>query len=390
MERIYLDHAATTPLHPEVLEAMMPYLTNVYGNASSIHGFGRQARLAVDRARDAIANQLACSSGELLFTSGGTESDNLAILGVVRAWKQARAAQASGGDVRPHIVTSRIEHHAVLHACALAERELGCDVTYVDVDTAGRVDLAQLRAAVRPGETCLVTVMWGNNEVGTIQPIEEIAAIAHEAGALFHTDGVQALGHLAFSLNALPIDLATFSAHKINGPQGVGALYVKQGILLAPMLVGGSQEKKRRAGTENVAAIVGFSKAVELAVAEPVTSELRDFFISGLKSQFAGDTCIVNSPLEQVLPHIVNVSFLGISTETMLMNLDLQGVAAASGSACTSGSLEVSHVLQAMGLDEARTVSAIRFSFGRHNNRENVTIALQKLNAIVTRLHSKL
>lgn len=323
------------------------------------------------------------------FTSGGTESDNLAILGVVRAWKQARTAQA-GGDVRPHIVTSRIEHHAVLHACALAERELGCDVTYVDVDTAGRVDLAQLRAAVRPGETCLVTVMWGNNEVGTIQPIEEIAAIAHEAGALFHTDGVQALGHLAFSLNALPIDLATFSAHKINGPQGVGALYVKQGILLAPMLVGGSQEKKRRAGTENVAAIVGFSKAVELAVAEPVTSELRDFFISGLKSQFAGDTCIVNSPLEQVLPHIVNVSFLGISTETMLMNLDLQGVAAASGSACTSGSLEVSHVLQAMGLDEARTVSAIRFSFGRHNNRENVTIALQKLNAIVTRLHSKL
>lgn len=389
MERIYLDHAATTPLHPSVLEAMMPHLTNVYGNASSIHGFGRQARLAVDRARDAIAKQLACSPGELLFTSGGTESDNLAILGVVRAWKQARVAQA-GGDVRPHIITSRIEHHAVLHACALAERELGCDVTYLDVDATGLVDLAQLRTAIRPGETCLVTVMWGNNEVGTIQPIDEIAAIAHEAGALVHTDGVQALGHMAFSLHALPIDLASFSAHKINGPQGVGALYVKQGTMLAPMLVGGSQEKKRRAGTENVAAIVGFAKAVELAVAEPVTTELRDFFLAGLKSQFAGDTFIVNTPLDRALPHIVNISFLGISTETMLMNLDLQGVAAASGSACTSGSLEVSHVLEAMGLDEARTASAIRFSFGRDNNRENVTIALQTIKSIVTRLHSKL
>jgi cysteine desulfurase len=390
MERIYLDHAATTPLHPAVLEAMMPHLTHAYGNASSIHGFGRQARLAVDRARDAIAKQLACSSGELLFTSGGTESDNLAILGVIRAWKQARVAQAGGADVRPHVITSRIEHHAVLHACALAERELDCDLTYVDVDDAGRVNLDQLRAAIRPGETCLVTVMWGNNEVGTIQPIAEIAAIAHEAGALFHTDGVQALGHMAFTLNALPIDLASFSAHKINGPQGVGALYVKQGTLLAPMLVGGSQEKKRRAGTENVAAIVGFAKAVELAVAEPVTSDLRDFFLAGLKSQFTGDTFTVNTPLDDALPHILNVSFPGIATETMLMNLDLQGVAAASGSACTSGSLEVSHVLEAMGLDEARTASAIRFSFGRDNNRENVTIALQVIKSIVTRLHSKL
>jgi cysteine desulfurase len=399
MERIYLDHAATTPLHPDVLAAMLPYLTESFGNASSVHGFGRHARLAVDRARDYIAQQLACSPGELLFTSGGTESDNMAILGVVRAWKEKQAKKNSpDNNVRPHLITSRIEHHAVLHAVEAAQREHGCDVTYVDVDTNGMVDVEAVRAAIRPGQTILISVMWGNNEVGTLQPIQAIGEVARANGVLLHVDAVQALGHVAIKLRDMPVDLASFSAHKINGPQGIGALYVRQGTAIAPMLFGGSQEKRRRAGTENVAAIVGFAAAVRLHTEIELSElsgcltpeQLRQFFLDGLKAEIPGHAYSVNTPLEHALPHILNVSFPGIKTETMLMNLDLAGIAAASGSACSSGSLEVSHVLKAMNLSEDRLESAIRFSFGLQLSDKSLTNVIQTLKMTIQRLHSRL
>lgn len=399
MERVYLDHAATTPMHPDVLAAMMPYLTESFGNASSVHGFGRSARIAVDRARDYMAHQLACSPGELLFTSGGTESDNMAILGVVRAWKDSHLKkQGSDPVMKPHIITSRIEHHAVLHAVEAAEREHGCDVTYVDVDMNGMVDVEAVRAAIRPGQTILISVMWGNNEVGTLQPIQEIGEVARQNGVLFHVDAVQALGHVAINLHGMPIDLATFSAHKINGPQGIGALYVRQGIPIAPMLFGGSQEKRRRAGTENVAGIVGFAAAVrlhtELELSELsgclTPEQLRQFFLDGLKAEIPGHAYVVNTPLGHALPHIVNISFPGIKTETMLMNLDLAGIAAASGSACSSGSLEVSHVLKAMHLSEDRLESAVRFSFGLQLSDKSLTNVIQTLKTTIQRLHSRL
>lgn len=400
MERIYLDHAATTPLHPDVFAAMMPYLTESFGNASSVHGFGRAARLAVDRARDYMAQQLACSPGELLFTSGGTESDNMAILGVVRAWKDSHLKkQGFDPDVRPHIITSRIEHHAVLHAVEAAEREHGCDVTYVDVDPNGMVDVDDVRAAIRPGQTILISVMWGNNEVGTLQPIQAIGEVARQNGVLFHVDAVQALGHVAINLREMPIDLATFSAHKINGPQGIGALYIRQGTAVSPLLFGGSQEKRRRAGTENVAAIVGFAAAVKLSGGQTpqfskyggqTPAQLRQFFLDGLKAEIPGHAYVVNTPLEHALPHIVNISFPGIKTETMLMNLDLAGIAAASGSACSSGSLEVSHVLKAMHLSEDRLDSAVRFSFGLQLSDKSLTNVIQTLKMTIQRLHSRL
>ena len=390
MEHIYLDHAATTPLHPDVLQAMMPYLTESFGNASSVHGFGRQARLAVDRSRDYIAAQLACSPSELLFTSGGTESDNMAILGVVRAWKKVNQGM-------PHIITSRIEHHAVLHAVETAEKELGCAVTYVGVNSAGVVNVEEVRGALRP-ETVLISVMWGNNEVGTLQPIAEIGAIAREAGVLMHVDAVQAFGHVPIALKNMPIDLASFSAHKINGPKGIGALYVRQGTAIAPLVVGGSQEKRRRAGTENVAAIVGFAAAVKLHAESELSqlfgcltlSEMRKFFVEGLKQELPGHAFVVNTPLDNSLPHILNVSFPGIKTETMLMNLDLAGIAAASGSACSSGSLEVSHVLRAMELSDDRLESAVRFSFGLQVCDKSLTKVIQSLKMTIQRLNLNL
>jgi cysteine desulfurase len=307
----------------------------------------------------------------------------MAILGIVRAYLQANA-----GSVRPHLITSKIEHHAVLHAMEVAAQEYGCEVTYVEVDATGAVSIEAIRAAIRP-ETVLISVMWGNNEVGTLQPIAEIGALAREAGIVFHVDAVQALGHVQIVLRELPIDLASFSAHKINGPQGVGALYVRQGVRIAPLLVGGAQEKRRRAGTENVAGIVGFAAALRLHTA-PKEGELRAFFIEGLKQALEGYTYTINTPVTNALPHILNVSFPGIQTETMLMNLDLAGVAAASGSACSSGSLEVSHVLKAMQLSDEQLNSAIRFSFGLGNHEENVTFVLQKLKSIVNRLNPRL
>lgn len=384
MTAIYLDHAATTPLHPAVLDAMLPCLTDVFGNPSSLHGYGRKARQTLTRSRDAIAGRLGASPSELIFAGSGTESDNLAIIGVARAMK---------GKGKTHLVTSAIEHHAVLGAFKALERE-GFRVTYLKPDEYGRIDAEEAARAIRP-DTALVSIMWVNNETGVIQPVSDIGKAAREAGAAMHVDAVQALGSLSVRLAELPVDLMSFSAHKIGGPKGIGLLYCRSGTLMAPLLHGGNQERKRRPGTENVAAAAGFAKAVELAVSEPEARrarmrELRERFLYAL-GEAAGDApFVVNGHPDPALqmPSILNVSFPGIDRETMLFNLDLAGVAASAGSACTSGSLEDSHVLAAMGLPPERVKSAIRFSFGPSTDTEEIVRAAQIAGTLLQRLRN--
>ncbi|HZG88066.1 cysteine desulfurase family protein [Paenibacillus sp.] len=381
-EPIYLDHAATTPMRQEVLESMLPYFTHMFGNPSSVHRFGRDAKTALTAARDSLAQRLGCSPNELVFTSGGTESDNLALFG---------AASAAGAG-RRKIVTTAVEHHAVLHAAEELER-LGFEVVYAPVDETGRVDLAALEAAI-DDKTAVVSVMFGNNEVGTLQPIEAIGELARRRGAAFHVDAVQALGHVPIDLAALPVDLMSFSAHKINGPKGVGLLYASRRLKLHARAFGGPQERGRRAGTENVAGAVGFAKAAELACADierrsAELAALREAMLTTFERLLPPGAFVVNGHPTERLPHILNVSFPGASTDTALMNLDLDGVAAASGSACASGSLEPSHVLRAMGADDARLRSAIRFSFGEGNCLKSVTFAAEKTATVVKRLAYK-
>lgn len=378
LEGIYLDHAATTPLHPSVLEAMLPYLSTVFGNPSSLHRFGREAKEALTSARDSIAARIGCSPSELVFTSGGTESDNLALFGVAQA----------AGSARRRIVTTAIEHHAVLHACRELER-LGYEVVYVGVDHTGVVKWDELSEAI-DDRTALVSVMYGNNEVGTLQPIEDIGRMARERGAFFHIDAVQALGHAHIDLNRLPVDAMSFSAHKINGPKGIGALYVNKRVKLAPRSFGGSQERKRRAGTENVAGAVGFAKAAELALTDVPRRcaellELRQAMIDGLKERLPEGAFVVHGHPNEHLPHVLNVSFPGANSESLLMNFDLGGLAASSGSACSAGALEPSHVLQAMELPDPLLRSAVRFSFGYGNCLKTVTIAAEIVATIVKR-----
>lgn len=379
---IYLDHAASTPVHPEVAEAMLKVMTGQFGNASSVHAFGRAAKRTVSNARDKIAAFLGSFPDELIFTSGGTESDNLAIFGALSAYE-------NNGK---HIITTSIEHHAVLHSFEQLEQE-GYEVTYLPVDSYGLVHTDDVIAAIRP-DTVLISVMYANNEVGTIQPIEEIGNIAREHGVLFHVDAVQALGSIPINLHALPVDMMSFSAHKINGPQGVGALYLRREVKLNPIAYGGLQERKRRAGTENMAGIVGFAAAVEHAAShmEERTAhdlELRSVFLEELNKEVGEGEFVLNGHPEQVLPHIVNVSFPSVKTETMLMNLDVEGVACASGSACTSGSLSRSHVLEAMQLPEEIMDSAIRFSFGLGNTKKDLVYTAQKVGTIIKRLRSR-
>jgi len=378
MKGIYLDHAATTPLHPDVLEAMLPYYGEKFGNPSSVHAFGQAAKKAVDRARAAIADRLGCRTNELIFTSGGTESDNFAIFGAVAA---------AGG--KRHIITTRIEHHAVLHPCEQLEK-LGCDVTYLEPDRSGLIAPEQVAEAIRR-DTALISVMFGNNEVGTLEPIAEIGQLARDRGIAFHVDAVQALGKIEFALSDLPVDLMSFSAHKINGPKGVGALYINGRQHLTPLLFGGSQERKRRPGTENVAGIVGFAKALEIALDELAerrehTERLRAAMLDGLARHLGEGNFVVNGHPTLRLPHILNVSFPGAETETLIMGLDLEGIAVSSGSACTSGSLEVSHVLEAMHLPESVTKSAVRFSFGMGNSMQDIETAAEKVATIVKRV----
>ncbi|KQL48861.1 cysteine desulfurase [Brevibacillus choshinensis] len=376
-DMMYFDHAATTPVHPRVVQAMTPYLTQVFGNPSSVHGFGREARQALEQARDQIAAFMDADPQSLIFTGSGTEADNLAIIG-------GAMAQREHGR---HVITSQVEHHAVLHACEYLE-QAGFEVTYLPVDETGSVRLADLKEAIRP-DTVLVSIMYGNNEVGTIQPIEEIGTYLREKGIIFHTDAVQAFGVLPIRARQLPVDMLSVSAHKINGPKGVGALYLARKVPISPILFGGSQERKRRAGTENLAGIVGFAEATR------VTAEEMDERVSKyrrMKEEMeavwkeAGIAYHINGHPEKVMPHVFNVSFIGVHTETMLMNLDLVKIAAASGSACTSGSLELSHVLHAMNLDDSITHSAIRFSFGITNTVEEAKQAAEAVASIVKRL----
>ncbi|MFH5182282.1 cysteine desulfurase family protein [Paenibacillus sp. TAB 01] len=382
MTHIYFDHAATTPVHPEVVQAMLPYFTQVFGNASSTHSAGREARAAIHQARESIASFIGCAPPQLLFTSGGTESDNTAIFSTAQ----------TGASKGRHIITSQIEHHAVLHACEHLEQQ-GYEVTYLPVDQTGRVDVGQLEQSIRPDTIC-ISIMYANNEVGTIQPIHEIGTIARAKGIPFHVDAVQALGHIPIDLHVLPVDMMSFSAHKVQGPKGIGALYLAKQTPLQPMLHGGNQERKRRPGTENNAAVVGFAKALQILAANAYETQqklekLRLDMVTRLTELLGTEQVVVNGHAVERLPHILNVSFPGVSTETMLMNLDLEGIAAASGSACTSGSLEVSHVLKAMHLPEEVLKSAVRFSFGEGNTPDEIEIAAEKIATIVRRIRNK-
>lgn len=381
MTMIYLDNAATTKMAPEVRAAMEPYLTDVYGNPSSTHRAGREARGAIDRAREHVARALGAKPSEIVFTSGGTEADNAALIGIALAHREKGR----------HLVTTTIEHHAVLHTCEFLE-SMGYEVTYVEPDASGRVTAEKVAAVLRD-DTILVSVMMVNNETGAIQPIAEIGQRVKEHGAFFHTDAVQAVGLLPVDVQALGVDLLSLSGHKIHGPKGVGALYVRGNVKWTPYQYGGSQEQKRRAGTENLAGIVGLGAAIEKAMEEreskyALISGLRDAMIEVFANELGDGGYVLNSPADG-LPSILNVTFPGVSSERLLMNLDMQGIAAASGSACTSGSLQPSHVLLAMCLSEEHVRSAIRFSFSGYNTTDEVTEAARKVTEIIGRMRRK-
>lgn len=378
MRRVYLDHSATTPVDPEVAALMMTYYTEKYGNPSSVHGFGREVKQALEQARTQVADLIGASPLEITFTSGGTEADNLAILGTVEALR-------SKGK---HIITSCIEHHAVLETCEYLEKK-GFDLTILPADAEGIVSTEDLRQAIRP-DTILITVMHANNEVGSIQPIGEIGKIAREHGIVFHVDAVQSFGKIPINVEEMNVDLLTVSSHKIYGPKGVGALYVRKGIRIVPLVHGGGQERKRRSGTENTPGIIGFGKACELAgqrMAEDARhqQELRDKLIKGITERIK--FVKVNGPVgEKRLPNNVNVSILYVEGESLLLSLDMLGIAASSGSACTSGSLDPSHVLLGMGLTHEVAHGSLRFTLGRQNTEADIDYVLEQLPKIVERL----
>lgn len=380
MRRIYMDHAATTPVDPRVVEAMLPYLTEKYGNPSSIHWFGREARAAVDRARGITAELLgAADPSEIIFTGSASEADNLAIKGVAHALR----------DKGRHLITSAIEHHAVYDAMAYLGRE-GYEVTYLPVDADGLVDPDDLRRAIRD-DTILVSIMHANNEVGTVEPLAELAAAAKERGVLFHTDAVQSVGAIPVHVRELGVDFLSLSAHKFYGPKGVGALYARRGTRLTQLIHGGAHERNRRAGTENVAGIVGLAEALRLAVAEmperrPRIEALRDRLIDGILDRI--QHVRLNGHRARRLPGNANFSFEFIEGESLLLNLDLAGVAASSGSACTSGSLEPSHVLLGMGLCHEIAHGSLRLTLGRENTAEDVDYVLGILPGIVEKLRA--
>lgn len=374
---IYLDHAATTAVHPSVIDAMLPYFAEGYGNPSSSYALARDARKAIDLARDSAAELLGARSNEVIFTSGGTESDNLALKGV---------AMASSGRGR-HIVTTAIEHHAVVHTCELLERYLGYEVTVVPVDEHGRVDPDDVGRALRP-DTVLVTVMLANNEVGTIQPVEEVARLAHERGVPVHTDAVQGASNMDLDVAKLGVDLLSLSAHKFQGPKGVGLLYVRRGTPILPQQQGGGQERGMRAGTENTAGIVGAITALRLAQDNRAgfvdhCTGLRDYLIEGVLERVE-DAVLTGHPTDRLVFN-ASFAFRGADGEAMLMALDAEGIAASAGSACTSGTLEVSHVLRAMGLDDDLGGGSLRLTVGMDNTHEDVDRVLRVLPGIVER-----
>jgi cysteine desulfurase len=378
VERIYLDHAATSPMHPRVIEKMLEVMKSTFGNPSSIHSFGREARHSIDLARAVLADSIGAKENEIIFTSGGTEADNMALFGVAETYQQNGR----------HIITSAAEHHAVLHACKKLEK-MDFEVTYLPVDETGRISMTELRAALRE-DTILVSIMYGNNEVGTLQPITEIGQLLKDHQAIFHTDAVQAYGVENIDVNESQIDLLSVSAHKINGPKGAGFLYARSNVKLSPRSFGGEQERKRRAGTENIAAIVGFHEAVLIANEDRTAKRNRFFDLKKTLMERLRQLDVEfdrNGSLEYSLPHVLNLSFPGTSVEAMLVNLDLAGIAVSSGSACTAGSIEPSHVLVAMfGKQSERLTNSIRFSFGFNTTTEEVIKAAEETAKVVTRL----
>lgn len=376
---IYLDNNATTPLDSEVFKEMTPYMTTIYGNPSSIHMAGRKSKSAIEKARDQVAKALNASASEIYFTSGGTESDNMAIRGLAHALK----------DKGNHIISSKIEHPAVLNTLEELKSE-GYEITLLDVDKNGVVNLEQLERVIT-NKTILITIMYANNEIGTIEPISEIGKIAKRHNVLFHTDAVQAVGHINIDLQKLGVDALSLSAHKFYGPKGVGALYLKKGTPFSKITFGGHQERDRRPGTENTAGIVGLGKAIELATAlldqnKAQIETLRDYFISQITSKLTG--VAINGDLKKRISNNINISFSGVDGETLLQNLDLMGICVSSGSACSSGSLTPSHVLLALGLDKATAKSSIRVSLNKYNTKEELDFTIDAIVKIVNNLRN--
>jgi len=379
MRKVYFDHAATTPTRSEVVDAMIPYFTEQFGNPSSLHQYGQWTRAAIEEARDRIANLLGVKSSEIIFTSGGTESDNMAIKGVCLA----------NLDKPGHIITSSIEHHAVLYAVQYAKK-LGFETTFLDVDQEGFVNPDDLRKAIKK-DTMLVSIMTGNNETGTIEPIKELAEVAHEFDVPFHTDAVQAVGKIPLNINELGVDFLASSAHKLYGPKGMGICYIKEDARdkIESISHGGSHEFNMRPGTENIAGIIGYARALELAVREMKTetmvlNELTEMLFEGMNNHLDG--VHLNGPKDNRLPGFLNLSFDDVSGESMLMSLDMQGIAVSSGSACASGENEPSHVLLSMGLDPIRAHSSLRFSLGRSNSEDDIDYILRVFPPMVEKL----
>lgn len=383
MRRVYMDANATTPLLAEVREAVLPYLDEQFGNASSVHRHGQHARAAVERARESVARMLGCRAAEVVFTSGGTESDNLAVFGVIGAHLAAGLPMSE-----VHVVTSAIEHHAVMNAAHRLEQR-GARVTWLRADGSGRVAAEDVRTAMTP-QTKLISVMMANNETGVLQPVTEIAQIAGEAGIPFHTDAVQAAGKVAINVQAIGCNLLSISGHKMHAPQGVGALYVRRGTLLEPLFFGGNHERQRRAGTENLPGIAGLGKAAEIAMQgsgdgpSEEMAALRDRLERGLLERTTD--CGVNGGDAPRVPNTTNLWFDGVEGEPLVIALDLKGLAVSSGAACSSGAIEPSHVLTAMGLSDARARSSVRFSLGKQNTADDVEFALEVVPAAVEHL----
>lgn len=375
--KYYFDNAATTPVREEVLQEILPYFREYYGNASSIYSIAKESKKALEAARAKVAAAIGATPDEIYFTAGGSESDNMALRGVVNASKKEKK----------HIITTKIEHHAILHTAEFLETK-GVDVTYLNVDECGKISLEELENAIRP-ETVLISVMFANNEIGTIQPIAEIGEIAKKHGVLFHTDAVQAVGHVPIDVEKLQVDLLSMSGHKLGAPKGIGAIYIRKGTRISPLIFGGAQEKKLRAGTENIAGIVGLGKAAELAVAEMEETTkkliaLRDKLIHGILESIP-DSRLNGHPTDR-LPGNCNISFSYIEGESLLLLLDALGIAASSGSACTSGSLDPSHVLMAIGLPHEIAHGSLRLTIDRENTEEQVDFILEKLPGLVQRL----
>ncbi|MBU5431366.1 cysteine desulfurase NifS [Intestinimonas sp. MSJ-38] len=376
---VYADNAATTRIAPQVLDAMLPYLKEEYGNPSTLYKLGREAKIAIEKAREQVAQVIGAKAEEIFFTGSGTEADNMALKGVL---------YGPAGKGKKHLITTKIEHHAILHTAMALEKE-GFQVTFLDVDKNGRVDLEELKQAITP-DTALVSIMAANNEVGTIQPIEEIGKICREKGVLFHTDAVQAFGHMPLDVNKMNIDLLSLSAHKINGPKGSGALYIRRGLGLRPVIEGGGQERNRRSGTENVAGIVGLGQAAQLAMETMVEESAR---LKALAKKLTDgvlqipETILTGDP-ENRLPGACSFAISAIEGESLVLYLDMEGICTSTGSACSTGSLDPSHVLMAIGLSHEVSHGSLRVTLGRFNTEEEVNYIIETLPKVVEKLRS--